>query len=133
METENRIKELQLRLFSDRRWWFNQFRLLLSSRAHLLIRDARLELSGAELARSQVQAIRLKLLKLGTTIVRNTRRVRLSLSSSFPLRQLFRNCLLLQSNSIRANSVTKKMWPCLQRLHPPRVAVCYRQSGHLKK
>lgn len=97
-EMENRIKEQQLGLFSDRtsahEWWANQFRLLLSSCAYVLIEMLRrLGLVGTELARAQVQTIRLKLLKIGAVIVRNTRRIRIWFSSSFPLQELFRDCL----------------------------------------
>jgi hypothetical protein len=43
----------------------------------------RIGLSGTEFARAQVGIIRLRLLK--TVVTRNTRRIRLWLSSSFPL------------------------------------------------
>jgi hypothetical protein len=93
-EMENRIKEHQLQLFSDRtschRWWPNQFRLLLSSLAYVLFERLRtLGLKGTLLARAQVQTIRLKLLKIGAVLTRNTRRVRVHLSSSYPHQQLF--------------------------------------------
>jgi len=93
-EMENRIKEQQLGLFADRTschgWWANQFRLLLSSCAYVLLERLRaLALAGTELARAQVQTIRLKLLKIGAVVLRNTRRVRLLLSSSYPYQGLF--------------------------------------------
>jgi len=93
-EMENRIKEQQLGLFADRtsahRWWSNQFRLLLSSLAYVLMEAIRrLALQGTELARAQVGTLRLKLLKVGAVVLRNTRRVRLLLSSAFPYQQLF--------------------------------------------
>jgi len=98
-EMENRIKEQQLGLFSDRTschaWWANQFRLLLSSLAYVLLEALRrLGLSGTQLAHAQVGTIRLRLLKIGAVITRNTRRIRLWLSSSFPLQQLFCSCLV---------------------------------------
>jgi hypothetical protein len=98
-EMENRIKEQQLGLFSDRSschaWWANQFRLLLSSVAYVLLEALRrLALSGTQLAHAQVGTIRLRLLKIGAFITRNTRRVWLWLSSSFPLQQLFCSCLV---------------------------------------
>ncbi len=94
-EMENRIKEQQLDMFSDRtschHWWPNQFRLLLSSLAYILVESIRrLALKGTELARAQCGTIRLKLFKIGAVVVRNTRRVRMHLSSSYPYRQLFR-------------------------------------------
>ena len=97
-EMENRIKEQQLDLFSDRtschEWWPNQFRLLLSSFAYVLVETLRrLGLAGTELARAQAGTIRLKLLKVGVVVVRNTRRVRLWFSSAFPLQAVFRHCV----------------------------------------
>lgn len=93
-EMENRIKEQQLGLFSDRTschsWWANQFRVLLSASAYVLLEAIRrVGLAGTELARAQVATIRLKLLKIGTVIVRNTRRIRLFFSSAYPLQELF--------------------------------------------
>jgi Transposase DDE domain group 1 len=97
---ENRIKEQQLGLFSDRSscraWRANQFRLLPSSLAYVLLEALRrLGLSGTQLARAQVGTIRLRLLKIVAVITRNTRHIRLWLSSRFPLQQLF--CSLLGS------------------------------------
>ena len=94
-DMENRIKEQQLGLFADRTschaWWPNQFRLLLSSLAYVLMETIRrLALKGTELARAQVTTIRLKLFKIGAVISRNTRRVRIALSSAYPYRELFR-------------------------------------------
>ena len=94
-EMENRIKEQQLQLFSDRtschRWWPNQFRLLLASLAYTLMAAIRRRgLMGPEYARAQVTTIRLKLLKIGAVIVRNTRRVRVHLSSACADQDLFR-------------------------------------------
>ena len=58
---ENRIKEQQLDLFADRtschNWWANQFRLLMSSLAYILIESIRrLALTGTELANGSVSA-----------------------------------------------------------------------------
>jgi hypothetical protein len=100
-EMENRIKEQQLGLFSDRTschgWWANQFRVLLSSCAYVLLETIRrVGLQGTELARAQVTTLRLKLLKIGTVIVRNTRRIRLFFSSAYPYQELFeRACVAL--------------------------------------
>lgn len=94
-DMENRIKEQQLDLFADRtschQWWANQFRLLLSSLAYTLLETIRrIALRGSEYARAQAGTIRLKLLKIGAVIVRNTRRVRVMLSSACPDQHLFR-------------------------------------------
>jgi Transposase DDE domain group 1 len=94
-EMENRIKEQQLGLFSDRTschgWWANQFRVLLSAAAYVLMETIRrVALKGTELARAQVGTIRLKLLKIGTVILRNTRRIRLFFSSAYAYQALFK-------------------------------------------
>jgi len=93
-DMENRIKEQQLGLFADRtscrRWWANQLRLLLSSLAYVLMETIRrLGLKGTELERAQVGTLRLKLLKIGAIITRNTRRIRIRLSSACPYQDLF--------------------------------------------
>jgi hypothetical protein len=93
-DMENRIKEQQLDLFADRTschgWWANQFRLLLSSLAYTLMETIRrVALRGTELARAQCGTIRLKLLRIGAIVLRNTRRVRLLLSSAHPNQDLF--------------------------------------------
>jgi len=93
-DMENRIKEQQLDLFADRtschKWWANQFRLLLSSLAYTLLETIRrIGLEGTEMARAQAGTIRLKLLKIGAVILRNSRRVRVHLSSACPDKALF--------------------------------------------
>ena len=93
-EMENRIKECQLDLFADRtschKWWPNQFRLILSSLAYSLMEAIRrLALKGTRMARAQAGTIRLKLLKIGAVIIRNTRRVSIHLSTACPDKALF--------------------------------------------
>jgi hypothetical protein len=93
-EMENRIKEAQLGLFADRsscqHFAANQFRLLLSSLAYVLLERLRtLILRGTEFARLQAQTLRTKLLKIGAVVIRNSRRVRVLLSSSFPYQSIF--------------------------------------------
>lgn len=91
---ENRIKEQQLGLFADRTschgFVANQFRLLLSSLAYVLIETLRrTALAGTELAKAQVTTIRLRLLKIGALVRHSVRRVVVHLSESFPMRELF--------------------------------------------
>ena len=98
-DMENRIKEQQLGLFADRTschgWWANQFRLLLASLAYILIEQLRnFVLKGTEFAKAQVETIRLKLIKIGGVIRRNSRKVYISLSSSYPYRSIF--CLAMK-------------------------------------
>lgn len=103
-EMENRIKEQQLGLFADRTschgWWANQLRLLLSSAAYVLLETIRrVGLRGTELCKAQAGTIRLKLLKIGTVIVRNTRRIRLLFSSAYPYAGLLRTALARLSSA----------------------------------
>jgi Transposase DDE domain group 1 len=94
-EMENRVKE-QMMLFADRvsahRWWANQWRILLSALAYTLMESLRrLALAGTELAEATCETIRLKLIKIGTIVVRKLTTVRLHFSSHHPLQQLFRH------------------------------------------
>ncbi len=65
-------------------------RLILASLAYSLIEAIRrLALKGTDMARAQCGTIRLKLLKIGAVVIRNTRRVRLHLSTACPNKALF--------------------------------------------
>jgi hypothetical protein len=93
-EMENRIKEQQLMLFADRtschKFLANQFRVLLSAAAYVLMQAVRrLGLAGTQLERAQVSTIRLRLLKVAAVVVVSVRRVYLRLASGFPLQELF--------------------------------------------
>lgn len=93
-EAENRIKEAQLDLFGTRasshQFAANGLRLLFAALAYTLMQRLRtLALAGTELARASAATIRVKLLKIGAVIVRNTRRVRILLASHHPLREVF--------------------------------------------
>jgi hypothetical protein len=93
-EAENRIKEAQLDLFGTRasshKFAANGLRLLFAALAYTLMQRLRtLALAGTELARASASTIRVKLLKIGAVIVRNTRRVRILLASHHPLREVF--------------------------------------------
>ena len=94
-EMENRIKEQQLDLFADRtschRFLANQFRLLLSSAAYVLVQALRrTALPGTDLEKAQVGTIRLKLLKVAARVVVTARRVVFHLASSYPYRAAWR-------------------------------------------
>lgn len=93
-EAENRIKEQQLMLFADRtschKFRANQFRLLLSSAAYVLVQTLRrVGLAGTELAEAQVSTIRTRLLKIGARVATSVRRVVLHLAAGYPLQELF--------------------------------------------
>lgn len=93
-EMENRIKDQQLSLFADRtscsKWWPNQFRQLLSGMAYVLFEAMRrLSLKNTSLKVATPATIRLQLLKVGAVVIRNTRRVKIMMSSSYPFQRLF--------------------------------------------
>ena len=95
---ENDIKQIQLELFSDRmschKWDGNQFRLLLSSLAYILIERMRaLCLKNTQLEKAQLGTIRLKLFKIGAVITKNTRKIKFLLSSHYPYQDLFSRIL----------------------------------------
>lgn len=93
-DLENRIKEQQLALFSDRTssstMRANQLRLWFSSIAYLLLHQLRrLALKGTALAQAQCDTIRLKLLKIGAVVKISVRRIFISLASGYPYQQIF--------------------------------------------
>lgn len=93
-EMENRLKEQQLDLFSDRtsNHYFddNQLRVWFSAFAYGLLNALRQQaLQHTELANARVGTIRTHLLKLGTLIRVSVRRIHLAFHSAFARRDLF--------------------------------------------
>lgn len=93
-EAENRIKEVQLDLFGTRAschaFHANWLRLMFAALAYTLMHRLRaLALQGTELASACAATIRVRLLKIGASIVRNTRRIRILLASHHPQRHTF--------------------------------------------
>lgn len=93
-EAENRIKETQLDLFGTRaschKFLANWLRVLFAGLAYTLMQRLKdLALGGTELAKATTATIRVKLLKIGAAVLRNTRRVRILLASHHPLRDIF--------------------------------------------
>ena len=102
-EAENRIKEQQLGLFADRTschdFVANQFRVLLSAAAYILMDTLRREgLADTELANAQVNTIRNKLLKIGARITCSVRRIVLHFAGGYPFKELFA-CILARLRS----------------------------------
>lgn len=92
-DVENRIKEQQLALFADRTschaFLANQFRVLLSAAAYVLVETLRrTALAATELESAQAGTIRLKLFKIAARVVTSVRRVIFHLSSAYPLADL---------------------------------------------
>lgn len=97
-DMENRIKEQQLALFADRTschaFLANQFRVLLSAAAYVLVETLRrTALQGTELEQAQAGTIRLKLFKIAARVITSVRRVVLHFSSAYPLADLFARVL----------------------------------------
>lgn len=93
-EAENRIKEVQLDLFGTRAschaFLANWLRLLLAALAYTLMQRLRtIALAGTKLAHAQATTIRVKLLKIGASVIRNSRRIRILLASHHPERETF--------------------------------------------
>ena len=93
-EAENRIKETQLDLFgtraSCRKFLANWLRILFSALAYTLMQRLReLALQQTDLAKATAATIRVRLLKIGAAVIRNTRRIRILLASHHPLRDIY--------------------------------------------
>ncbi len=92
-DMENRIKDQQIDLFSDRtschRWWPSQWRLLLSALAWVLYECLRKQLQDTQLAKASAATLRNRLIKVGAVALKNMRRVRYLLPTSFPDREIF--------------------------------------------
>lgn len=93
-EAENRIKETQLDLFGTRaschKFLANWLRTLLSALAYTLMQRLReIALNGTDLAKASAATVRVRLLKIGAAVIRNTRRIRILLASHHPLREIY--------------------------------------------
>jgi hypothetical protein len=72
----------------------NQFRVLMTAAAYVLMQEIRLRAARTPCARAQVWMLRERLLKLGAHVVRSVRRVVLHLPHSFPFLDTFRQVAL---------------------------------------
>jgi hypothetical protein len=96
-EAENRIKENQLDLFGTRlstpTLQGNRVRMAMSAMAYVLTCALRrIGLAGTEMARAQANTIRLRLLRIGAIVRITTRKIWVSMSSSWPWQGLFATC-----------------------------------------
>ncbi len=86
-DTENRIKELKCGLEIDRTscssFFANQFRVLLTAAAYVLMQEIRLKAARTSLARAQVSTLRERLFKIGARVTVSVRRIILHLPESF--------------------------------------------------
>ena len=97
-EIENRIKELKIGLQIDRtsctNFWANQFRVLMTAAAYVLMQEVRLHAARTSLARAQVWTLRERLFKIGAHMVASVRRFVLHLPQSYPFFEAFRGVSL---------------------------------------
>jgi hypothetical protein len=96
-EIENRIKELhamQIDRTSCTRFWANQFRVLLTAAAYVLMQELRLSAAATDCARAQVWTLRERFLKLGARVMLSVRRIVVHLPQSFPFLATFRHMAL---------------------------------------
>jgi len=96
-EIENRIKELhamEIDRTSCSRFWANQFRVLLTAAAYVLMQELRLAAAGTNCARAQVWTLRERFLKLGARVMVSVRRMVVHLPKSFPFLAIFRHMAL---------------------------------------
>ena len=97
-DIENRIKELHEGLEIGRtsctRFGANQFRVLITAAAYVLMQELRLRAARTDCARAQVWTLRERLLKLGARVVRSVRRVVVHLPTAFPFLDTFQRLAL---------------------------------------
>jgi Transposase DDE domain group 1 len=96
-DIENRLKELhdlEIDRTSCTSFWANQFRVLLTAAAYVLMQELRLRAAGTACARAQVGMLRERLLKLGARVLVSVRRVVVRLPDSFPFLPAFRSVAL---------------------------------------
>jgi hypothetical protein len=97
-DMENRIKEQQLGMFADRTstngMRSNQLRLWFSSAAYVLMNLLRrIGLKDTRFNRAQAGTIRTRLLKIGGIVKVSVRRIYVSISSAYPLKEIIAEAL----------------------------------------
>ena len=87
-DLENRVKELKLSMQLDRtsctRFLANQFRVLMTAAAYVLLQEIRLRARRTRWARAQVGTLREQVFKLGARVAVSVRRIVLHLPASCP-------------------------------------------------
>ena len=83
------LHDLEIDRTSCSRFWANQFRVLLTAAAYVLMQELRLRAAGTACARAQVCTLRERLLKLGARVMVSVRRVLVHLPASFPFQPTF--------------------------------------------
>jgi hypothetical protein len=112
-EAENRIKETQLDLFGTRaschKFLANWLRILFSALAYTLMQRLRkIALKHTDLAKATAATIRVRLLKIGAAVIRNTRRIRILLASHHPLRETYFIAAVALARSVVARASSRR-------------------------
>jgi len=97
-DLENRIKELHYGMEIGRTsctdFGANQFRVLMTAAAYVLMQELRLGLAGTASAQAQVSTLRTRFLKIGAEVVASVRRIVLHLPRTFPYLETFHRLAL---------------------------------------
>jgi hypothetical protein len=92
-DIENRIKELHYGMEIGRTscsdFLANQFRVLMTAAAYVLMEELRMRLARTNSARAQASTLRERFLKIGVQVVTSVRRIVLHLPQAFPFRDTF--------------------------------------------
>lgn len=87
-DAENRIKELKNDLAMDRtsctRFLANQFRVLLTTAAYVLMQEVQMKARHSEYAHAQVGTLRDRLMKIAVRVVVSVRRIVVHMAREFP-------------------------------------------------
>jgi hypothetical protein len=85
---------LEIDRTSCSKFWANQFRVLMTAAAYVLMQELRLRAARTACARAQAWTLRERLLKLGAQVKVSVRRVVIHLPASFPFLHSFRQIAL---------------------------------------
>jgi len=98
-DMENRIKEYQIDMFGSRMscsaYAANQFRMLLSAIAYVYMNELRHTIHEEDKAIPYCNTVRIKLIKVAVIIRKNTRKIYLQISKSYPHKNIFIKALNL--------------------------------------
>lgn len=98
-DMENRIKEYQIDMFGSRMscsaYAANQFRMLLSAIAYVYMNELRHAIHEENQSIPYCNTVRLKLIKVAVIIRKNTRKIYLQISKSYPHKDMFIKALNL--------------------------------------
>ena len=94
MSLPRKLHALEIDRTSCSQFWANQFRVLLTAAAYVLMQELRLRARHTDCARAQVWMLRERLLKLGARVLVSVRRVVVHLPASFPFFPTFRQVAL---------------------------------------